>query len=197
LSFCEGINQTIPPGPIPTMVEEQRQRAAELEGIPFHPSVPLVQQYRRPYPVSKQNLQSYARYIARTVKHPRDPDRKPVSVKIYRVQHNILSAMEINAGVKPDSRTTYYAFFQGEFTPQGDLINPNDPFLYWLIPILPAARSDGGGPAAGRSRPAEEEDQVTDYVERHARLVGSNRRNLLEQGLFPPIPGEDDTRPRR
>jgi hypothetical protein len=196
LSFCEGINQTIPPGVMPDAVLDARKYAGTREEIPLHPGIALAQQYRKPYPLSKQNLQSYARYIARTVKNPDDPERKVVSVKIYRVQHNILSAQELNHGIKPDSRTTYYPFFQGEFTPEGELINPNDPFLYWLIPILPRGAFDRSKQVIRPRSHEEEDEQVDDYVERHARLIGSSRP-LLPQDLIPRIPGEDDPEPRK
>jgi hypothetical protein len=179
LSFCEGINQTIPPGLIPDRVINNRRIAGANEQIPMHPMVPVPQQYRKPYPLSKQNLESYARYIARTVKHPDAPEQKVATVKIYRVQHNILHPRELEAGIKPDSRATYYPFFQGEFTPDGKLINPDDPFLYWLIPIVTAPGPDPrfSTHGIGRQRRQENEPEfVIDYLEHHARLVSPNRR---------------------
>jgi hypothetical protein len=59
-----------------------------------------------------------------------------IGVKIYRVVHNLPTAKEIAEGLNPAEKHFYYPYFQGEFTPDGELKNPQDPYLYWLIPII-------------------------------------------------------------
>lgn len=114
-------------------------------------------EYREPIPYSKRVLESYARFVLRQdggqPRYPylddqgvAYPEFKPLRVKIYRVIHEIADAYNIANGFNPYSPVSYYPYYQGEFDPQGRLLNGpiyrdeqiveyGDPFLYWLIPI--------------------------------------------------------------
>jgi hypothetical protein len=40
------------------------------------------------------------------------------------------------AGKDPYLPTRYLPYFQGEFDPEGNLLDPKDPFLYWYVPMV-------------------------------------------------------------
>jgi hypothetical protein len=139
LSVTESINQLANPNP--QLIQEIKYRrllAGQAQGIPVHPTLADVAQYREPTPYSKHMLATYARYIARNTPHATDPERQATGVKMYRVIHCILNPDELAAGREPDDPTGYLAYFQGDFTALGELKDPTDPLLYWLIPILKA-----------------------------------------------------------
>ena len=66
-------------------------------------------------------------------------------------------------------------YFMGEFDADGKLKDPNDPYLYWLIPILPkqvamrAERRVGFAPGVGRQN-INGQVEVVDYFEVHKNL---------------------------
>jgi hypothetical protein len=91
---------------------------------------------------SKLLLQSYARYATR-LPHPQYSDAQPVRVKIYRVQHWIVTPQELLKGLHPQDLTNFLFYYQGEYDTAGRLLDPEDPFLYWL---LPAVRVNWGDP---------------------------------------------------
>jgi hypothetical protein len=104
------------------------------QGVPLHPD-PMVQNYQQPTSEGRQMLSSYARYVLRQP-HPTLPDAKPVRVKIYRVQHRILLAESLARGADPRDWMYYLPYYQGTFDSGGKLLDPHDPFLYWLLPIV-------------------------------------------------------------
>jgi hypothetical protein len=108
-------------GPVPI------QLAADL---------PLDVQYREPQELAKELIASYARHVALHYPHPEDPSVKVTSVKVYRVTHNIITPVELSKGYSPLDKTRYMVYFQGEFDPEGKLLHPRDPFLYWYLPIV-------------------------------------------------------------
>jgi hypothetical protein len=84
-------------------------------------------------------------------------------VKMFRVEHRVLQpnqflgydnpldvqyqpgqAARKMGQLSPYHPSTYQPYYVGEFTPDGELTNPNDPLLYWLVPIeyVPAAGKD-------------------------------------------------------
>jgi hypothetical protein len=104
--------------------------------IQFAADLPLDAQYREPQDLAKKLIASYARHVALSYPHPRDPSIKVTSVKVYRVTHNIISPVELSKGYSPLDKTRYMVYFQGEFDPSGKLLHPRDPFLYWYLPIV-------------------------------------------------------------
>jgi hypothetical protein len=81
-------------------------------------------------------LSCYARHVAQNYPSAENPDATVEGVKIYRVIHSLLSPSQMAAGFRPDDPTTYAPFYQGDFDRDGRLKNAQDPFLYWLIPIV-------------------------------------------------------------
>jgi hypothetical protein len=161
LSISESTNQLVPLPGIPDTVKHRRiawgdpkfNPALGQVVIPLHPPpIGVDLQYRVPMKSSQLYLQEYARKVAQLYPtSPRDPSKKVKSVKIYRVTHRMLEPGEMTAEGKPrpfepTDPWTYMPFYQGEFVaPEGKesdpeepwvLNNPDDPFLYWLIPIF-------------------------------------------------------------
>jgi hypothetical protein len=147
--------------------------AREQAGKQFAPPMPelgddMSQEYQPPTPDGKTFLESIARYLAHHYPHPDDPEQAVTGVKIYCVVHSFLTREEVLAQVDPDDPTTYLAYYQGHFGPDGKLkpscsrmvqVNGSeveirqDHFLYWRIPIV-----------------RNEDGSITDYVQLHAEL---------------------------
>jgi hypothetical protein len=156
LSFTESVNQLLVTGSIPQAMAEARLENGRRDGIPTHPELADNQQIRVPQLFSKNMLETYARRVAH---YPPNPDKNVASVKIYRVIHAILSAKDVADRVDPQLKCLYYPYYQGEYGPDGKLMDPRDPYLYWIIPRL-----------AQRKDPDDKNPEVIDYVEKHARL---------------------------
>ena len=198
LSFVESVNAVSNPAPVPEATSYLRRFAGQNEGIYLHPEIGEEFQYRVPNFYSRRMLQTYARYVARHIKHPTDPEKKVTSVKIYRIVHKILLPKQINEGVKPDEEWLYLPYYQGEFDPDGNLMNPQDPYLYWLIPILrnPIRVTRVPNEFVKLLRGGEEgkDEFVSNFLERHVRLQTTSiaRHNLgLEKD------GRKDTAPSK
>jgi hypothetical protein len=129
-------------------------RSQKKDWIPYLPDLqndktawmvdPL--QYREPIEVAgKKYVASYARHVARD-KNSRSadaPDSPVKSVKVYRVLHTMLSAQEMAINTDPEDPIKMWPFYMGEFDSDGKLLDPDDPLLYWAVPILP--EPDGKG----------------------------------------------------
>ena len=111
----------------------KRSNEKSLE-IPPHPD-PTIPGYQQPNLEGQQLLPSYARYILRQA-HPDFPDAKPEFVKIYRVQHRIVFAEGLARGLDPRDWMLYLPYYVGKYDVKGRLVDPEDPLLYWLLPIL-------------------------------------------------------------
>jgi hypothetical protein len=172
LSLTESINQLAPAGPvIPQPLIERRQLAAVRYEIPVHPELPATFQYREPVTYSKKMLETYARRVARTTPHLEDPSQPVTGVKVYRVVHQIPLPRDLaERGI--DDETAYLPFYQGEYTPDGKLVNPQDPLLYWLIPILRVAKENPNFTGLGTPdfRFNRNDFEVKNYLEIHAKL---------------------------
>jgi hypothetical protein len=136
LSFCESFNQLVPGVTMTPYLLARRKMAINSTGIIGHPWAAAEKQYFEPTWYSKKMMEGYARFVALHTPHPEDPNIPVVSVKIYRVTHNILSPAEMGRGEDPNNPRLYLPFYQGEFSPEGKLLDPDDPLLYWLIPII-------------------------------------------------------------
>jgi hypothetical protein len=166
LSVAEYASQTNPPGADFGLRTLHRKDAGEHDHIPVLQGVVEFAQFSQPNFYSKLMLESYARHVWATS----DPAKQVVGVKIYRVIHNFPNAKQIAEGFDPADPSTYAAFYQGAYDRDGKLLDANDPYLYWLIPIV--YESTGGS-----------EHVLRNYVERHAKLsVQSDERD------FAPIP---------
>jgi hypothetical protein len=112
---------------------------------------------------------SYARYAARVASQQ---GGKPVTgVKVYCVVHQTLSPKQILDQMSPEDPTLYSPYFEGEFDADGKLKDPEDPLLYWLIPITgpekpsehPTTTSVGFYANVGKSK-----EKGANYLLRHA-----------------------------
>jgi hypothetical protein len=174
LSLTESINQLLPTNSVPPEIKERRLEA-HARGIAVHPGLVETLQYRVPNAYSKRMLESYTRYIALTTPHPDNKAMKVTGVRVYRVIHDILLPKDLVGGTDPTKLTTYRPYYQGEYDSDGRLKDPNDPCLYWLIPIIdrPAGQSSKNvwfRPGVGRSRSTgeEQEERILDFLTKHA-----------------------------
>jgi hypothetical protein len=150
LSLTENVAQYLGPNYVPLVVEQQqayarRQRAAN-EG--FIPRKGWRDEAERRVPnelVTRHILPSFARHLATAYARP---GKEVKSIKIYRTLHMIIDLVQFHGYDPGDGRTatppmspynpsTYFPYFQGEFTAKGDLVDSTEPLLYWLVPILP------------------------------------------------------------
>jgi hypothetical protein len=157
LALTESTNQAVPGmTPTPEMIERR-----QLAGIPSkknkYPSpgipldfnwAPLNIQYHQLTPFSQAMVSSYSRHLVREHPYLDDPANKVVSVRVYRVTHSIMTAPDMAKGRSPLDPSLFLPYYLGEFTPEGDLVKydddgkakeggMDDPFLYWLLPIIP------------------------------------------------------------
>jgi hypothetical protein len=154
-----------------------------LAGDRYHPRIkpapwdvttgdgtPPAFQFREPSVMSKRAIESFAKHVALTFHSDAHPDVAVQSVKVYRVVHEIRGAQFMAHGLDPDNPTTLVPYYQGEFDREGKMLNPGDPFLYWIIPILYE-------PKPGKKAPSKPNDlgewnsddyDIVDYCALHA-----------------------------
>jgi hypothetical protein len=187
LSLTESVNQSTPT-PVNKLDELRRRRLTwgtmpgvfkDKEDRPLFVQMSEVlsldMQYREPTPLAKDYMSSYTRYICRTTKSPTNPDAKVTSVKTYRLVHHLIQPGQMDSGLSPKDPTLFWAYYYGEYTPDGKLIaNPfanmdqqkkiqwrelnaegriedkvedaPDPFLYWMLPIMRVPKPDVANP---------------------------------------------------
>jgi hypothetical protein len=194
-SLAAAVGQTVPVAPQRgEQLAYRRLEAGRAHEPPIPPGdIPLPAQYREPTAHAKMLLASYARYVARTTRRPHPESAAAVTgVKIYRVEFHNPPVKHFEAGRDPLDPTLYAPFYQGDFEPDGrlkpsclrilrdpsgrEVVSVQDPFLYWLIPIVrvpegaeppravpPTARLD-----PRRSGPWSGEGRVVNYVNIHA-----------------------------
>lgn len=147
-------------------VNERRQEVA----LGLKPGVKRIQQpppsyelefrwYSPPQAdVVRYILPSYTRHLAEEYT---SPGYKVVNVKMYRAEHRIVTnQFFVTQRLSPYHPTLYRVYFLGDYNGRGELVDPLDPMLYWIIPILPkAGRHDLGNP---------QPDQYTDLLTEHA-----------------------------
>jgi hypothetical protein len=106
-------------------------------------------------------LASYARFVANKYgKHPEHEDWTFKSVKVYRVIHSIPTVEWFVHHFSPSDPTLYRPFYMGSYNAAGDLLDAkwgptDDPYLYWLVPIL-------------RTDPNDPNSEIKDFCRRHA-----------------------------
>lgn len=144
-----------------------RRYALTLPGssqeYPLHPTEPEMMQYRLPnQEVARFLLPSYAQHLI-WEQTPDQATAARTTVKVYRLEHRTLSVQEFVGvgGRKPQDPyhpATYRPYFLGEFDALGRLVDPQEPMLYWLLPVIP--RASGPGDLNKRD--------FTDYMSIHA-----------------------------
>jgi hypothetical protein len=139
VAMNESINQLKPDLTVPAAVAELRIVGGAELGIPSPAEIatklPAAAQYRVPVDNAVHLMQSYARHVAHNCAHP-DPSVEVTGVRMYRVVHAILPPASFARGAEPDDPTLYFPYYHGLFDKEGNLLDPGDPFLYWLVPIL-------------------------------------------------------------
>jgi hypothetical protein len=145
----------------PSEFTMRRYRAGQLDGIPMHALRSQADQFQLPTPYTKLVLASYARRAAHAIPHPTDPARKVDSVKLYRLSHAFLTPVDVSKGKDPRDKEFYLPYFMGEYDAEGQLNNPDDPYLYWVIPSM-AARPENDQ--------EERDPYYFEFIERHAHL---------------------------
>jgi hypothetical protein len=132
------------PRGIPDEARRRRyQNSVSEKGILRHPLLTEFDQYRPPSEsVAGLMLPSFIRHVAQlpVIQHNEtDPETgKPYAVskiKVYRVEHQILPPWGMQ-GSEPFSPDTYRPYYQGEYYADGTPTDPNDPMLFWLVPIF-------------------------------------------------------------
>jgi len=179
LSLTQAVNGLMAPQ-LPEEVRKRRQLAIATEGIPGHPLIDPVTQYRVPSALSKEMLRSFARHVTYTKAHATEPPRKVSSVKVYRLQHQFLQPQELADGIDPDSLWLYFAYYQGEYDTNGNLLDPEDPLLWWMIPIVKTDSADG--------------PVVMDYLTQHAEQQKAPKKaqDPINNPGIKAIPGSHD-----
>jgi hypothetical protein len=97
--------------------------------------MPLLQQYQPPTNLTMLILASYARHVAHSAPHPTNPFAHVKSVRVYRLTHTLIEPRDFAEGVDPRHVAFYLPYYMGEYSPDGKLLDPHDPLLYWLLPI--------------------------------------------------------------
>jgi hypothetical protein len=183
LSVTESTNQCYPHPPTDDMFARRYRSGIEHSPpIKTAPNLPSSMQYRRPYSSSTLMVQSYARHVALTFKSSADPQKEVATVKVYRVIHQIVQANEFANETDPNDPTYFWPYFQGEFDAQGEMLTQqrefneqgvmtkdDDPFLYWLLPIMYEPRSQGPFRAIlPNAKPNMDNYVIVDYCKVHA-----------------------------
>jgi hypothetical protein len=97
----------------------------ELQGLP--------NQYSEPLEFSRRLIASFARHVAHTESQPSNPVK---AVRVYRVVHTLMTPRELSEGKDPLEPTRFAPFYMGKYDPDGKLLDPKDPFLFWHVPIV-------------------------------------------------------------
>jgi hypothetical protein len=169
LSLTEQVSNATP---LVTQTEERKEiearRLQVAQGLnPKIPAIPLDPNenlsYRMPRPDTTRYL--VPSYAAHLLNRYTTGGRVAKTVKIYRLEHTQLSAAQFVAlKVDPHHPTGFKPFYLGEFqlNPDGtaELVDQQDPMLYWHLPILPRA--------VPRGSPADTKD-YDDYMSKHAK----------------------------
>ncbi|HEV3384019.1 MAG TPA: hypothetical protein VG097_04350 [Gemmata sp.] len=116
--------------------EMYSRRYSMMFRIPYHPTDPQLIQYKLPNSdVARYILPSYASHVI-VWNTPDKETAARTTVKIYRLEHRDLSGDRMAGGDLPYHPSTYRPYFLGEFDALGNLIDPREVFLYWMIPII-------------------------------------------------------------
>jgi hypothetical protein len=105
--------------------------------IPLKPGLLPAQQVYMPGDSSRRLFASYARFVARKfATHPEHPDWKLKSVKVYRVIHSIPPVLWFHNRIPPNDPELYQPYYVGNYDSRGILIEDQDPYRNWLIPVI-------------------------------------------------------------
>jgi hypothetical protein len=130
---------------------ERRQAAGHLfkPDLTLNPNGPIGEYYGEPSELAKRLIANYAKHVALSHPHPHNEAVGVARVKVYRVLQRILAPKDMADGYHPNDKTLYLPYFMGEFDREGTLKDPNEPFLYWYLPIYYEGQSNGYVPGQG------------------------------------------------
>lgn len=156
-------------------VDPQDGRLAPLMFV--YDAAPMSNQYSEPNDFSRRLIASFARHIAYEFTQPSNPVR---AVRVYRVIHKMMSPRELSEGKDPTDQTSFVPFYMGKYDPEGKLLDPDEPFLFWHLPIVRVSKrfpepgtfvppSEGGPMIFPQWLPnADDPGKILDFVELHA-----------------------------
>jgi len=156
-----------------------RSSAGDRLGIETPSLQDASNHYRETSDLTKVYLPSYVRHVVWTVREKAGKQDVPVaSVHVYRLAHNIISAPQLKAGVEPDDKSFYTAFFLGVYTEDGKLLD--DPFTNWMLPIYrKPLRQDFD------LRNWKRDSELIDMLEKHIQSLNRKRSKGNGQGQRP------------
>jgi hypothetical protein len=153
-------------------IERRRNVSVNIHPeLGYFQDLPPMSQYFNPTKYVQKLVASYASHVAWTTPHPTDPSMPVVSVKVYFLRHQMPTPVELRAGYSPTSDVRYFwAWFMGEFNRDGELLEPQEPFLYWRLPIVKVSRKfpQDGSVISQSNQP--EDGKLLNGVEIHAEL---------------------------
>ncbi|VTU01054.1 unnamed protein product [Gemmataceae bacterium] len=135
----------------------QKRAASATSPIPFHPVDAATSQYRLPAAEAlRYVLPSYASHVILDRTADKDEAAR-TTVKIYRLEHVTTSVEQFRQklpngeyAASPYHPATYRPIFLGEFDARGNLLDPHDGLLYWVVPILPQTTPVPGSEGKGK-----------------------------------------------
>ena len=169
LCLVEQLSRPFPQAPVGFERAELLDRRRLLTTPGSEPYYPLGTvdpdglEYRLPdAAVRRFLLPSYARHLI-VEETPDQEAAKRTTVKLYRLEHRTLTVGELTGKTMPGGKrlppyhpSTYRPFFLGEFDALGRLVDPQEPMLYWILPVV------------NRPTPGPTGKDYTDYLSAHA-----------------------------
>ncbi len=164
LSLTEMVASTFPDAFFPQSTRRDAQERRGIvavgvggERIPIADEIPASSQYRVPRPdITRYLIPSYAHHWA--IAHS-GPGRRVVSTKVYRAEHRIVPTDKFVEGSNPFDPRTFWIYFLGDYDADGKLIDPQDPMLYWAVPVV----TKPGGPAPDDKLQIPYDDYLTKH----------------------------------
>ena len=148
-------------------IRASREQAAKDYDFPLDESImPINSQYQEPELYSKKLIESYVRHVAATYPSLGDAANAVKSIKVYRFRQTIIDMKRMAEGDDPQDKNLLIGYYQGEydkdgnalhadvFDKDGNLLQRNDPFRYWYMPIYYRTGDHA----------------LVDYLTKHARL---------------------------
>ena len=165
LSIAEHINigdPGISPNQNSDMVQRRQLEGSIPQETPYHGN------YSRVHPPTwEQRRRLLPAYASRIAVEMEEEHGLPVkSMKLYRVEHRIVNPLlwtdETIPERGPYHPTQYLPYFLGEYSPEGELLDPRAKMLYWLIPNLQQASGRFG----------EDSEKVSGYIDNLSKHAG-------------------------
>lgn len=158
LAITEQVARGLPGLAMPANYYEKLELVARRKQVPIplpRTDEEVIAQYKLPHAdVHRYVIPSYASHVI--LENTTPEEAKRTTAKMYRLEHATMPVEEFinwrkNPAVNSDPYhpITFRPFFLGEFNARGDLLDPQEPMLYWLVPIYPRP---GGVPPGDTSK---------------------------------------------